>query len=153
MFGGDVHYDGYGQFDRRIWMMPLASNTGYLGLRGEYEFVLAPPPGTAASPCWPDWAPASGSATCTTAATAQGDPVYGYQETWWTMYPYLGLETHRRLGERLGILFGIAGRRDGPDLSICLDQLIGPCGPEPGILANMEIGLAVRDSSSPAASK
>ena len=118
LFGGDVHYDGYDQGN----MAPLASNTGYLGLRGEYEMVIEPA-------AWEGrFAVLAGMGTrfwirdLHDGSDDQGDPVFGYQETWWTMYPFLGLETHRSLGTDVGIIFAVAGRRNGLDLPVRLDQ-------------------------------
>ena len=71
LFGGDVHYQGYDQYQATIGIDTMASNTGYLGLRGEYEMVLRLPPGKAGWRCWWAWARASGSATCTTAPTTR----------------------------------------------------------------------------------
>ena len=97
LFGGEVHYDGYGQFDGGGIEETLPSNTGYLGLRGEYEMV---------------WEPAAWNGQLAFLAglgsrfwfrdlhdgtTQEGYPVYGYKETWWTFYPYLGAETHMPL--------------------------------------------------------
>ena len=42
MFGGEVHYDGYGQFDGNGINETLPSHTSYLGLRGEYESIWEP---------------------------------------------------------------------------------------------------------------
>ena len=121
-------------------MIPLSSNTGYLGVRGEYEVVLAPA-------AWEGrWAVLLGAGTrfwirdLHDGSDDQGNPVDGYQETWWTMYPYLGLESHRPLGD---------------DLELYSDSRIGstaltyqavsisdrPLWPKAGVFANAEIGL------------
>ena len=39
------------------------------------------------------WERGSGSETFRTITLSDGTPVAGYQETWWTFYPYVGLET------------------------------------------------------------
>ncbi|MCE9557280.1 MAG: hypothetical protein K8T91_28360 [Planctomycetes bacterium] len=96
LFGGDVHYDGAAMFDDGS-IEPLSSHTEYLGARAEYDvrFALDYSPGTffvagLGTRFWLRNLP--------NAMTAGGDPVYGYQETWWTIYPYLGLEWKRPLG-------------------------------------------------------
>lgn len=93
LFGGTMHYDGGAQFDDGT-SEPLESKTGYLGLRGEYDFLIEP-----------DWLPKTslliGLGTrfwfrdLRDGVTESGVPVVGYQEMWWTIYPYLGLETRR----------------------------------------------------------
>ena len=46
LFGGQVNYQGYDMYQATssspIEYIPLSNNTDYLGLRGEYELVLAP---------------------------------------------------------------------------------------------------------------
>jgi len=136
LFGGDVHYDGYDQDN----MVGLASNTGYLGLRGEYELVLAPA-------AWQGrCAVLAGLGTrfwirdLHDGSDDQGNPVYGYQETWWTMYPFLGLESHLHLNEDLDLY---SESRVGTTALTYQFASIGdrPLWPKPGVLANAELGL------------
>ena len=94
LFGGNVHYDGGGVFDDGS-SEPLSSTTKYLGVRGEYDLLF--------DPDWlPRWSFLLGIGTrfwirdLKDDVTALGSPVEGYQETWWTIYPYLGLESRRR---------------------------------------------------------
>mgnify|MGYP000194566641 CR=1 FL=1 len=96
LFGGTMHYDGGAQFEDGS-TEPLESKTGYLGVRGEYDFLIEP-----------DWLPKTslliGVGTrfwfrdLRDGMTESGVPVLGYQEMWWTIYPYLGAETRRVLG-------------------------------------------------------
>jgi hypothetical protein len=93
--GGTMHYVGGAQFDDGT-TEPLISKTGYLGVRGEYDFLIEP-----------DWLPKAslllGVGTrfwfrdLRDGMTDSGVPVIGYQEMWWTIYPYLGVETRRIL--------------------------------------------------------
>ncbi len=93
LFGGDVHYDGGAQYDDGT-TEPLTNTTGYLGTRAEYDLLLEP-----------DWRSRLsflvGVGTrfwfrdLRDGVTQSGLAVSGYQETWWTIYPYLGLETRR----------------------------------------------------------
>jgi len=104
LFGGDVNYDGSGQFEDGT-TDPLSSRTGYLGTRAEYDLLLEP-----------DWAPRlsflAGVGTrfwirdLRDGVSRSSYPVYGYQETWWTVYPYLGLETRRDPQEGLEFFYG-----------------------------------------------
>ena len=141
IFGGDVHYDGYGQLDDGS-LETLTSNTGYLGLRGEYEMVLAPAAwkGNAAfllgvgSRFWiRDLHDGTDNA---------GDPVWGYQEAWWTTYPFLGLETHYWLTSRLDLY---SETRAGMTAVTYEYATAGysdrPLWPRPGVLFNAELGL------------
>ncbi len=149
LFGGDVHYVSYdpsGAAD-------MASNTGYLGLRGEYEIVLTPAVfeghvalmGGLGTRFW--------IRDLHDGSDAQGDQVFGYQETWWTIYPYLGLETHLPVGadmdwyseSRIGTTaltyqFATTGSvlSDGQG-DLWFTQR--PLWPKPGVFANLEIGL------------
>ena len=67
-------------------------------------------------------------------------PVWGYQETWWTMYPYLGLETHRRLSDDLD--FYSESRIGTTALTYQFASINDrPLWPKAGVFANMEIGL------------
>jgi hypothetical protein len=93
LFGGDIHYDGGAQYDDGT-SEPLSSRTGYLGVRGEYDLLFEPD-------CWPAVSLFVGFGTRLWArdlrdgVTDSGVYVWGYQETWWTVYPYLGLEKRR----------------------------------------------------------
>jgi hypothetical protein len=91
LFGSQVHYDAniyFGPGD----IEPLSSVTNYLGVRGEYEYLFEPE-------TLPELSFFVGIGTrfwirdLPDAYTTQGSFVWGYQETWWTIYPYLGLET------------------------------------------------------------
>jgi hypothetical protein len=83
----------------------------------------------------------------------QGNDVLGYQETWWTIYPYLGLETHLPTGDgmqwysesRVGTTaltyqFATTGTviSDGQGDLWFVQR---PLWPKPGVLANLEVGL------------
>jgi hypothetical protein len=95
LFWADVDYEGAGQFEDGS-LDPLSSKTGYLGLRGEYELLMEP-----------DWLPRRtlllGLGTrfwvrdLKDGVSDNGSLVLGYQETWWTIYPYLGIEGRREL--------------------------------------------------------
>jgi len=136
LFGGDVHYSGYDQDN----MVGLMSNTGYLGLRGEYEMVLGPA-------AWEgQFAVLAGLGTrfwirdLHDGSDYQGNPVYGYQETWWTMYPFLGLESHVRMGEYLDLYS--ESRIGATALTYQFASINDrPLWPKPGVLANAELGL------------
>jgi hypothetical protein len=138
LFGGDVHYDGYAQLDPGL--VSMTSNTGYLGLRGEYEMVLAPAVWEGRFALLMGVGSRFWIRDLHDASDSQGDPVQGYQESWWTMYPYLGLETHRRLGSDLDFY---SESRIGTTASTYEFASIGyrPLWPKAGLLANTEIGL------------
>ncbi len=138
MFGGDVHYDGYDQSGSTL--IPLTSNTGYLGVRGEYELVLAPA-------AWEGrLAFMAGVGTrfwvrdLHDGTDSQGNAVWGYQESWWTTYPFLGMETHRRLSDELELY---SESRVGSTLLTYQFASINerPLWPKPGLMVNAEIGL------------
>ena len=137
LFGGVVDYNGYGQFDSGA-LETLKSNTGYLGLRGEYELVL---PGF-----WHgvDFLAGFGSRfwirDLHDGTTDDGSPVFGYQEDWWTFYPYLGLQTSDRLSD--GLEFYTETRAGATVLTYDFASIGDrPLWPTPSIMANVEIGL------------
>ena len=93
LFGGTVAYDGGAQFDDGSYEPYHQSNgTNYLGVRAEYDLLIEPA-------CWSRVRAFVGVGTrfwirdLNDAATPSGDHVTGYQEDWWTFYPYVGLET------------------------------------------------------------
>jgi hypothetical protein len=98
LFGGSVHYSGEAIFEHAP-TEPLSSSTNLLGVRGECDLLLEPE-------AWPRVSFVVGLGTRFWIRDLQDglssitqSPVAGYQETWWTIYPYLGLETRRTLGD------------------------------------------------------
>ncbi len=93
IFGSQVHYSSQVTFDDGT-TAPLSSQTDYLGARLEYDYTFDP-----------DWPPPivffGGVGTrfwirnLPDMTTDAGDFVQGYQETWWTIYPYIGVESRR----------------------------------------------------------
>jgi hypothetical protein len=139
LFGGVVDYEGFGQFGNG-GLDPLASNTGYLGLRGEYELVLAP----AAWERHLEFLAGFGSRfwirDLHDGTADDGSPVFGYQETWWTFYPYLGLQTNSTLSS--GLDFYTESRVGATVLTYDFASIGDrPMWPTPGLMANVEIGL------------
>ncbi len=106
LFGGQVGYDGGVQYDDGSYE-PLQSHTNYIGFRGELEFLFEP-----------DWAPAvtffSGIGSrfwfrnLPDDIAPSGTFVTGYEETWWSIYPYIGIEKRRDLDD--GLEFYGSGR-------------------------------------------
>ncbi|MGA7700885.1 MAG: hypothetical protein WCB27_14845 [Thermoguttaceae bacterium] len=93
LFGGTMAYDGGAQSDDGSYEPYHASNgTNYLGVRGEYDLLIEPA-------CWTRVRALVGVGTrfwirdLHDFILPSGDQVYGYQEYWWTFYPYLGLES------------------------------------------------------------
>ncbi len=96
LFGGTVAYDGAAQITdgSQYYEEPYHQSfgTSYLGCRGEYDLLIEPA----------NWSWLRGFVGFGTrfwirdlkdAVTPSGIDVAGYQETWWTFYPYIGLET------------------------------------------------------------
>ena len=143
LFGGYVGYQGYDLFQAApgspFVSIPLSNNVEYLGLRGEYEFVLRRPRGKGGRPFWRGSVPASGS-RLPDGTDAQGNLVPSIQETWWTFYPYLGLETHLHLNNELELY---SESRVG--VTVLTYQFsstdTNPSWPQPGIMANVELGV------------
>lgn len=91
LFGGQVNYGAPMPFNDF-----LSSNTDYLGVRGEYELIYDPN-------VFPHLSLFAGLGTrywlrnLPGGLTKQNVIVDGYQENWWSIYPYIGLETRRIL--------------------------------------------------------
>jgi hypothetical protein len=93
LFGGTVAYDGAAQLeDGTLDPYHQSFGTNYLGCRGEYDLLFDP---------WTN-SPVRFFVGLGTrfwirdlrdAVTPDGVDVMGYQETWWTFYPYVGIET------------------------------------------------------------
>jgi hypothetical protein len=93
LFGGTVSYDGAAMYDDGTTEAYHQSiGTNYLGIRAEYDLLFEPV-------AWPRVRLLAGVGTrfwirdLRDATTPTGNEVDGYQETWWTFYPYVGLET------------------------------------------------------------
>lgn len=141
LFGGTMHYDGGAQFEDGS-TEPLISKTGYLGARGEYDLLIEP-----------DWLPKTslllGVGTrfwfrdLRDGMTESGVPVLGYLETWWTIYPYLGVETRRVLDS--GPEFFVSSRIGCTALTFehatFFDAVLNP---KTGITGQLEAGLRGR---------
>jgi hypothetical protein len=95
VFGGTMHYLGGVQFDDGT-TEPFFSITDYIGLRAEYDLLFEPT-------WWSETTLFLGVGTrfwfrdLPGGTTASGDTVLSYQESWWTFYPYIGLEKRRSL--------------------------------------------------------
>jgi hypothetical protein len=139
LFGGDIHYSGATQGDDTP-PDAISSNTGYLGLNGQYELVLSPPN-------WGDhtavlvgvgsrfWIRDLHDGT-----SVSGYPYYGYDEIWWTMYPFLGLESSRPTGSGWDMFSDF---RCGPTCLTYQNVSINtrPLWPKCGVYAQGEVGL------------
>ena len=141
LFGGSVHYDGGGVFDDGS-SEPLSSTTKYLGVRGEYDLLF--------DPDWmPRWSFLLGIGTrfwirdLKDDVTDLGSPVEGYQETWWTIYPYLGLESRRQPGD--GFELFASGRIGFTPVTYERASLFEvTLYPKTGLTGQLEVGLRSR---------
>ena len=93
LFGGTMAYDGTAQYDDNTEEPYHKSDgTNYLGCRTEYDLLIEPT-------WWTSYRFLLGVGTrfwfrnIHDAVTPSGNDVTGYQETWWTFYPYIGLES------------------------------------------------------------
>ncbi|MBI2825154.1 MAG: hypothetical protein HYX69_10750 [Planctomycetia bacterium] len=138
LFGSQVHYAATLVFDDGT-TEPLSSRTDYLGARAEYDFLF--------SPSWQspvDYFAGIGTRfwirNLPDMVTGAGDFVRGYQETWWTIYPYLGLETRRDPRRdiewygrgRIGLVAITYERVELNDTTLF---------PGPGVTGQMELGV------------
>jgi hypothetical protein len=92
LFGGTMAYDGGAQDGNNNYVpYHLSNGTNYLGLRGEYDLLIEPT-------SWSNLRFVLGVGTRFWIRDLQSTllpavSVDGYQETWWTFYPYVGVET------------------------------------------------------------
>jgi hypothetical protein len=138
VFGSQVHYKAdidFGNGD----VEPLSSHTNYLGVRGEYDLLIEPG-------AWPLLTFSTGIGTrywirdLPDDFTASGNFVEGYQETWWTIYPYLGVETREVPGHdfefygsgRIGVTAITLERATLNDVALY---------PKPGVIGQLEAGI------------
>jgi hypothetical protein len=96
LFGSKVDYSADIQFDDGV--LKDLSKTDYLGMRGEYELMVEPQR-------WPSVSLFGGLGSRFWIRNLPDNEidanhiVLGYQEDWWTFYPYLGMETRRTMSE------------------------------------------------------
>jgi hypothetical protein len=138
LFGSQVHYASTIDFGNGD-VEPLSSHTDYLGVRGEYELIYHPEIfsnvdffGGLGTRFWIRNLPDD--------FTASGNFVQGYVETWWTIYPYLGLETRRKLHGDTE-LYGM-GRLGVTAITFehaTLDDIV--LYPRPGVTGQLEGGV------------
>jgi hypothetical protein len=138
LFGGTVDYKGGAQFDDGT-VETLNSTTDYIGLRGEYDLLWDPD-------SWPRVTFLAGIGTrfwvrvLPDDVTASGATVWGYQETWWTIYPYLGVETRRTPHADLELY--ASGRIGFTPLTfqfVSFDDVV--LHPKTGLTGQLEVGL------------
>jgi hypothetical protein len=96
LFFGDVDYQGGAQLDDGT-SEPLSSRTDYLGLRGEYEFLIEPE-GVPQRTFFLGVGTRLSIRDLKDGVGDYGSPIMGYRETWWTFYPYMGMEGRYALG-------------------------------------------------------
>jgi hypothetical protein len=116
------------------------SLTRYMGLKGEYDLLYEPA-------SWPSVAYFGGIGTrfwirdLPDAITPSGTEVWGYQETWWTVYPYLGAERRRIIQGGPEMYWsgriGLTARTFVHGSSLDDTRLY----PQPGIMGTLECGV------------
>jgi hypothetical protein len=138
LFGTQANYSGAVQYSDGS-TEPLDSVTNYLGLRGEYELLFEPP-------SWPRLTWFIGLGTrfwfrdLPDDFTASGTLVTGYQETWWTIYPYLGIENRRTVTDAIELYAsGRIGLTAITYENVTIDDV--RLYPQPGLTARVEGGL------------
>jgi hypothetical protein len=137
LFGSQVSYASTVFFNDGS-SQPLNSTTDYLGGRAEYDYLFDPEwptPivffGGIGSRFWIRNLPDS---------VLDGETIRGYQETWWTIYPYLGMET--RHDETRDVEFYGRGRIGLVAVTyehLTLDETT--LFPGPGVTGQMELGF------------
>jgi hypothetical protein len=142
LFGGTMHYDGCGQYTDGSTEPFSNGSTGYFGARAEGELLLEPE-------WWPRTTFFLGVGTrfwirdLKDGYSDYGNPIWGYQETWWTIYPYLGMEKKHNLQNdfefyaagRIGFTAATYQHVEVDDLSLY---------PKAGLISQLEGGVRGR---------
>jgi len=126
VFGSRVDYDG-ATMDGE----PFKSNTDYLGFQAQFDLLwpLQFEPNTAlvlgvGTRLW--------NRKLLDGQTASGTQVTGYEETWWTLYPYIGLESRCPTGKNselfASVLMGFSTftYEFVPEFDVALYPKLGP---------------------------
>ncbi len=145
VFGATMRYVGSSEYkgdDGNYYEEPLTSATGYLGILAEYDLHIEPD-------CCPNLSFFAGVGTrfwirdLKDGITDYGNPSYGYEEFWWTFYPYIGLEKKRLLSD--GWEFYYAGRIGCTAMTYQYETWGGvPLYPKAGLTGQLELGLRGR---------
>ena len=138
-------YKGSSEFDNgdgTFTEEPLTSATGYLGVLAEYDLHFEPD-------CCPNLSFFVGVGTrfwirdLKDGVTDYGDMSWGYQEFWWTFYPYIGLEKKRSLSG--GWEFYYAARIGCTAMTYQYATWGGvPLYPKAGLTGQLEAGLRAK---------
>lgn len=141
-FTGDVGYSSRVDYADGS-SEPLESHTNYMGVRGEYDLFLNTSTdavvqffGGIGTRLWIRDLPDD--------VTVSGTVVSGYQETWWTVYPYLGAEGRRIISdglsgeERAWFWSGKIGYTAITYEHVSLNDL--RLYPKPSVLGGLELG-------------
>ena len=126
IFGGRVDYDGH-TMDGEL----LETNTDYIGFRAQCDLIwpLRTDAGTGflvglGTRLW--------NRNLADSQTASGVEVIGYNETWWTVYPYVGLESRQPMGTAselfATLIFGYTAftHESVPEFDVILYPKMGP---------------------------
>ncbi len=151
LFGGTVAYYGSAQYvddqgQQQDEPYHQSFGTNYLGCRGEYDLLIEPA-------AWSKVRLLLGVGSrfwvrdLQDAVTPSDVPVSGYQEVWWTFYPYAGLET--RNSDEPGLQFFGSVRVGVTPLNFQYATLTDPDYPRAGsvvyprcgVTGQMELGV------------
>ena len=139
VFGGSMDYDGGAQGDGTYEPYHQSFGTNYLGVRGEYDLLIEPA-------SWSRMRAIIGVGTrfwirdLHDSVTPSGDWVDGYQEDWWSFYPYVGLET-KESDEPGPKLFGSARFGLTPLTYQYVSYFDTALYPKCGVTAQAELGV------------
>ena len=138
-FAGNMDYDGYSQDMNSGALTPLSTATRYRGVRGEYELMLEPS-------WWQEGAFLFGVGSrlwardIRAATDASGAQVCGYEETWWIVYPFVGVESRHAISSGLEVYSTTRLGTTPMNLELPTEQA-EPLYPRCGFLGQVEMGL------------
>jgi hypothetical protein len=141
LFGATMMYVGSSQ-SPGFPDVPLYSTTKYLGFRLEYD-LLFEPEGLPQVSFFAGLGTRFWIRDMPDDFDVNGDPVSGYQETWWTIYPYIGIEKRRTHDE--GLEFYYSARIGCTPITyqrvVDFDTTLYP---QCGLTGNLEAGIRSR---------
>ncbi len=138
LFGGQMDYQGYAQNAYAIIPYEQSDGTSYLGFRGEFEFLLEPRSWLKnrivlgiGSRCW--------RRDLHDGQLPTGHTVAGYEETWVTLYPYVGIETKESMEP--GLHFFTSARLGLTPYTYEHISVGESLSPKCGTMGRLELGL------------
>jgi hypothetical protein len=143
LFGATMLYSGSSQSDDpNINGVPLHSTTTYLGFRLEYD-LLFEPEGLPQVSFFAGLGTRFWIRDMKDDFDDHGNFIWGYQETWWTFYPYIGIEKRRTHDDNIEFYYS-ARLGCTPITYERIEDMATNLYPQIGLTGKLEIGIRSR---------